>query len=165
MGPVVSDFDTFVVGSKGMAYEPLPRDQADLVLWCLKHTKNILNSLDGDIWTSRWLKVLSEENEKGFHPKLPKYGFGDPTSYRLIDAIVQETSSCGAVRHGAECSNFYFPQELDDEFLAVWHGFPNKPWAYKSEEALREWLLERIAEGYSFPLNPVWPVRDQGWYE
>ena len=26
----------------------------------------------------------------------------------------------GAVRHGAECFNFYFPQELDPEFLVVW---------------------------------------------
>merc|ERR1712039_1030606 len=29
----------------------------------------------------------------------------------------------------------------------------------------REFLMSRIAEGYSFPLNPVWPVRDKGWYE
>jgi len=30
---------------------------------------------------------------------------------------------------------------------------------------LREFLLERVHEGYVFPLNPVWPVRDKGWWE
>merc|ERR1712194_117330 len=26
-------------------------------------------------------------------------------------------------------------------------------------------LYERIDEGFAFPLNPVWPVRDAGWYD
>ena len=69
---------------------------------------------------ARWLNVLKEEARNGFHPELPKYGFGDPTSYGLIGAIVDAMSVCGAVRHGAECFNFYFPQELDAEFLVVW---------------------------------------------
>merc|ERR1712039_133369 len=93
------------------------------------------------------------------------YGFGDPTSYRLTGDVVNETAPCGAVRHGAECCNFYFPQELDDEFLIIWREFPDKPWGYYTEEKVREFLIERIKEGYSFPLNPVWPVRDKGWYE
>jgi len=71
----------------------------------------------------------------------------------------------GAVRHGAESFNLYFPQELDEEYLIVWEKFPDKPWAYKTEEQLREFLMERIDDGYCFPLNPVWPVRDRGWYE
>ena len=29
----------------------------------------------------------------------------------------------GAVRHGAECFNFYFPQELDREYLVIYEGF------------------------------------------
>jgi len=29
----------------------------------------------------------------------------------------------GGVRHAAEAVNYYFPQELDDEFLVVWEGF------------------------------------------
>ncbi|CAE7457066.1 unnamed protein product [Symbiodinium natans] len=58
--------------------------------------------------------------------------------------------------------------ELDDEFLVVWQGFSEmhgKPWDYKDEASLRAFLLERIQEGFSFPLNPVWPVRDKGWFE
>ena len=27
------------------------------------------------------------------------------------------------MRHAAECFNYYFPQELDEEFLVLWHGF------------------------------------------
>lgn len=163
--PVVSDFDTFLVASKGMEYEPLPDDQAKLVNWTLDHTLEILKKPDHNPWTVRWLQVLKEANEKGFHPKFPKFGFGDPTSYRLVGDIVAETQDCGAIRHGAECFNFYFPQELDDEYLVVWESLPDKPWAYKTEEALRQFLLERSGEGYAFPLNPVWPVRDSGWYD
>lgn len=165
MKPVVSDFDTFLVASKGMEYEQLPQDQAKLMTWACEHCENVLNSLDHNPWTSRWLQVLKKENERGFHPTLPKYGFGDPTSYRLIGDIVTETSPCGAVRHGAECFNFYFPQELDDEFLVIWHGFPEKPWDYKTEPQLRSFLQDRIKEGFTFPINPIWPVRDKGWFD
>ena len=57
-------------------------------------------------------------------------------------------------------------QELDTEFLILWDGFPDpsKPWEYRDGTGLLEFLLKRIDEGYSFPLNPVWPVRDKGWY-
>lgn len=160
--PVVSDFDTFTVGSIGMSYEPLPVDQCKLVTFSLEQTEKILGSLDHNPWTSRWLNVMKEEN---FHPHLPKYGFGDPTSYRLIGDVVSETAPCGAVRHGAECCNFGFPQELDDQYLIVWQEFPEKPWQYATEEGLRKFLLERVTDGYAFPINPVWPIRDPGWYE
>jgi len=163
--PVVSDFDTFLVASKGMEYDSLPLEQTKMVTWLLQQAENIIKSPDHNPWTSRWLEVLKQENAKGYHPTLPKYGYGDPTSYRLIGDIVAETSPCGAVRHGAECFNFYFPQELDDEYLVIWEGFPDKPWEYKHEELLRAFLVDRIKEGFAFPLNPVWPVRDGGWYE
>ena len=71
--------------------------------------------------------MLKEEARRGFHPHLPKYGFGDMTSYGLIGTIVGAMSDSGAVRHGAECFNFYFPQELDPDFLIVWDGFANEP--------------------------------------
>jgi len=163
--PVVSDFDTFTIGSRGMQYAPLPEDQQHLACWALDNTEKILGSPSKSSWNSRWLEVLKEANEKGFHPTLPKYGFGDKTSYHLIEAVVDATRESGAVRHGAECFNFYFPQELDEDYLVVWEEFPDKPWQYMDEDDLREFLLERVDEGYSFPLNPVWPVRDTGWYE
>ena len=76
---------------------------------------------------------------------------------------MSELKECGAVRHGAECFNFYFPQELDAEFLVVWDGFSNPPWKAFKEPDLRDFLMERIKDGFSFPINPVWPVRDPGW--
>ena len=39
------------------------------------------------------------------------------------------------------------------------------PWKLHSEEQLRDFLIARIKEGFVFPLNPVWPVRDKGWYK
>jgi len=161
--PVVSDFDTFLVGSKGMTYEPLAEDQVEIIDWTLKNTEKILRSPSERPWNSRWLDVLKDET---WHPEFPKYGFGDPTSYRLIGDIVKATEDYGAVRHGAECFNFYFPQELDDQYLVVWDGFTGeKPFAYQTEPEVREFLLARIKQGYVFPLNPVWPVRDSQWYE
>lgn len=163
--PVVSDFDTFTVGSRGMTYKRLHPEQADLAMWALKHTEQLLRKPSLSSWTSRWLEVLKEAHDEGFHPDIPEYGFGDETSYKLIEGIVEATSESGAVRHGAECFNFYFPQELDDNYLVVWEGFDDKPWAYMDEDALRDFLEERVEEDYAMPLNPVWCVRDQGWYD
>ena len=47
----------------------------------------------------------------------------------------------------------------------VWDGMASPPWQRVTEPELRTFLLERACEGYSFPLNPVWPVRDPGWLE
>jgi len=161
--PVVSDFDTFLIGSRGVTYQPTPPEQIELMNWALTHTESFLAKPNGQGWMSRWLDVLKDEADKGFHPTLPEYGFGDPTSYGLIGDVVNATGSCGAVRHGAECFNFYFPQKLDDQFLIVWDGLDSPPWRSVREPELRSFLLERAREGFSFPLNPVWPVRDVGW--
>lgn len=163
--PVVSDFDTFTVGATKMEYEPLPLDQAKLMNWSLEHTKDILRTPDHQPWNSRWLQVLAKENERGFHPKVPKLGFGDPTSSRLIAFLIETTVACGAVRHGAECMNLYFPQELDEEYLVVWNEYPDKPWEYVTEEGCRQFITDRIDQDYACPINPVWPVRDKGWWE
>lgn len=50
----------------------------------------------------------------------------------------------------------------------VWDGLdapPQPPWKTVTEPELRTFLLERAREGFSFPINPVWPVRDRGWFE
>ena len=56
-----------------------------------------------------------------------------PSDVAASTEVIAETAPCGAVRHGAECCNLYFPQELDDEYLIVWQGFSGKPWDYKTE--------------------------------
>ena len=163
--PVVSDFDTFTIGSIGMTYEDLPEEQANLMQWSIEQAKGILSKPNPKSWNSRWLEVLHRAKQEGFHPEIPEYGFGDPTSYRLIEEVIKATNISGAVRHGAECFNFYFPQEFDSEYLVVWQGFSGKPWAYYDPQALQKFLLERVEEGFSFPINPIWPLRDPGWYE
>jgi len=165
--PVVSDFDTFTVGSKGMEYTELAKEQQSMARWCFEKAKHIiLTPEDGGDWTCRWLEVLKESRESKTMPSYAAsdYGFGDATSIKMIAAAVKATASTGAVRHGAECFNFCFPQELDDEYMIVYDRLPNKPWKYTDEAGLREFLMERALEGYTFPLNPVWPIRDPGWF-
>jgi len=173
--PVVSDFDTFLVGSTNMSYETLEKTQQDLALWTLDETEKILEANSGSggncSWSKSWMTVL--QSKTGPDLAMPEYGFGDATSCWLIKAIAAATRKTGAVRHGAECFNYSFPQELDDEYLIVWEGFQmlpgcqrDPPWKYMKMDDLHHFLFERIAEGYSFPLNPVWPVRDEGgWFE
>jgi len=188
--PVVSDFDTFLVGQQNLAPEPLPKEQVDMEKWVLDRAEDILNTPGPSSWTSRWLQVIEQSAKDGYHPHIPKFGYGDALSYRLIEEAVQATRETGAIRHGAECFNYFFPQELDDEYLVIWDGFQEKQdsemqgrrlslamagsadlavqektWEYLDEDELREFLVDRVHEGYNFPINPVWPIRDFGWNE
>merc|ERR1711957_725087 len=149
-------------------------DQRAKIMWLLSKTENVLLDKEGGIrdkkfnWTSNWLeKVTSEEATKKDTLKVhkPKLGFGDPTSYQLTQDVVDKLAECGAVRHQAECFNYNFPQELDEEFLVVWDGYENKPWETLNEKELIQFLLDRVQENFVFPLNPVWMVRDgkNGW--
>lgn len=164
--PVASDLDAFLIGSKGMTYSPLPPEQVDLTRWAVKQIEGVLDApVAGASWTRRWLDVLKREAEKGFHPEPPPYGFGDPTSYSIMSAAVDWARNSGAVRHGAECFNFYFPQELDDEFLIVWTEIEGHPWQYVDRDGLLAFLKDRVTDGFTFPLNPKWITCDKGWYD
>jgi hypothetical protein len=178
--PVCSDFDTFTVGSKGIRYEALPPDQVSLVHWELDQCEHVCKEAEHEStgWNGHWLNVIGEAEAQGFHPSYPSaFGFGEATSTRFISDVVDATSLCGAVRHGAECFNLWFPQELDKEYLIVWDGFADPgwapteegkkkvPWQSAKEAEVRAFLLERAREGFSFPLNPIWPVRDPGWID
>jgi len=59
----------------------------------------------------------------------------------------------------------YFPQELDEEYLVVWNEYPEKPWEYVTEDGCRQFIIDRIQQNYACPINPVWPVRDKGWWD
>ena len=61
----------------------------ELIHWALDHTAELLKQDNTKGWTGHWLEVLKEENAKGFHPTLPEFGFGDPTSYKLIEDVVR----------------------------------------------------------------------------
>jgi hypothetical protein len=170
--PVVSDFDCFLTGSKRVHFnEPLSGEQLDLVKWSVNKIKTILDTQAKEdpetpllSWTKCWLKVLQEAAGKGFQPTMPKFGFGDPRSYSIMEQAVEQLQEDGCVRHGAECFNYYFPQELDEHFLVISKLLPgNVPWAYMNVTELQEFLGERVDEGFTFPLNPKWVLCDPGW--
>eukprot|EP00550_Attheya_septentrionalis_P000144 CAMPEP_0198287866 /NCGR_PEP_ID=MMETSP1449-20131203/6552_1 /TAXON_ID=420275 /ORGANISM="Attheya septentrionalis, Strain CCMP2084" /LENGTH=792 /DNA_ID=CAMNT_0043985917 /DNA_START=125 /DNA_END=2503 /DNA_ORIENTATION=+ len=166
--PVASDFDAFLIGTRGVKYESqLPPNQIELVKWLVSRIDEILETADGtEPWTKKWLTILLKESKsnKGFHPKIPRFGFGDPKSYSIMETAVERLQKNGAVRHGAECFNYYFPQELDEQFLVIAESNPGKrPWRYMNATQLQEFLSHRIDEGYTFPLNPKWILTDPGW--
>mmetsp|Transcript_4728 Transcript_4728/g.10519 ORF Transcript_4728/g.10519 Transcript_4728/m.10519 type:complete len:824 (-) Transcript_4728:6-2477(-) len=164
--PVVSDFDCFLVGTRGVRFDqPLAPNQVDLVNWTVSKIESVLDAPpSSDTWTTRWLELLKKEAIKGFYPKMPRFGFGDPKSYSLMECAVDRLRDTGAVRHGAECFNYYFPQDLDEEFLVVCDTLPgNVPWKYVGVKELQKILIHKINDGHTFPLNPKWVLCDPGW--
>lgn len=165
--PVVSDFDGFLLGWRREALWfgcNLPREQEKLMMWCIEHIERILDTRPTtDTWTVRWLEVLKEEASSGFMPEIPEYGFGDPKSYSIMEEAARRLIDTGAVRHGSECFNYYFPQEIDDMFLIISDTLSPVPWKYVNVEELQALLSQKISEGFVFPLNPKWILCDPGW--
>jgi len=162
--PVVSDFDCFLLGTRGVRFQsPLPDDQVELLHHVLGDLENILkDNREGksNNWTASWLNVM--KHQKKHHP-MPRYGYGDPKSYAIMKYAVQRLEEFGAVRHGAECFNFYFPQELDDEFLVIGGNLGGAKYKYMKLTELQDFLLGTIDLGFTFPLNPKWTLCDEGW--
>ena len=100
--PVVSDFDCFLLGTRGVRFQnPLPDDQVGLVHEMIKGVETILKDCkEGKTksWTASWLNVMKHSHS---HVTMPKYGFGDPKSYAIMKHAVHRLENFGAVRHGA----------------------------------------------------------------
>merc|ERR1712238_133018 len=96
-------------------------------------------------WTANWLDVLKKATKQGFNPIMPKFGYGDQKSTQIMESAVERLQENGAVRHGAECFNFIFPQEIDDNFLLI-SGDDCAP-----GEA--PWKYINVSELHSFPLG------------
>jgi len=162
--PVVSDFDCFLVGTRSVSYtSPIPDDQIKLVNKCLLKIEKILGeNQTKSSWTEKWLETLKEEPEK---LEMPRYGYGDPKSISLIAMAVKRLVRDGSIRHGAECFNYTFPQELDEKFLIIGKDIDEKgtPWKYVDRMGLQEILMAKILEGFTFPLHPKWILCDPGW--
>jgi len=171
--PVVSDFDCFTMGTRGIRYDTaLPKDQMELMQWCVSQIEIVLEAQDANedskssSWTARWLEILKTNSMRGFHPEIPRYGFGDELSYSITEKVVRSLHLNGGVRHGAESFNFYFPQELDSEFLIISDALPGRvPWCYVGVDDLQKFLLQRAEDGFAFPLNPKWILCDEKWKE
>lgn len=167
--PVVSDFDGFLLGWRREAIWfgcSLPIQQEQLMVWCIQEIEKILDSpATADTWTIRWLDVLKEEAKNGNDniPPTPEYGFGDPKSYSIMEAAAKRLIATGAVRHGSECFNYGFPQEIDDYFLLISDTFAPVPWKYVDVHELQEILIQKVERGFVFPLNPKWILCDPGW--
>lgn len=167
--PVVSDFDCFLLGSRGVKYsQPIPPDQVELVKWSVKNISEVLDeraaSQSDSGWMKNWFEVLKKAALKNYVPITPKYGNGDPKSYEIIEIAVSRLKGTGCVRHGAECFNWYFPQEIDDEFLVISDTLPGSvKWKKMNVFELQECLMTKIDEGFTFPLNPKWVLCDPGW--
>ena len=167
--PVVSDFDCFLLGSRGVKYKnPIPPDQIDLVKWSVKNISEVLAEREESGskagWMESWFKVLKKAALKGYYPKTPKYGNGDPKSYDIIEIAVSRLQETGCVRHGAECFNWFFPQEVDEEMLVISDTLPgNVKWKKVRVPELQEILITKIEEGFTFPINPKWVLCDPGW--
>ena len=163
--PVASDVDGFLIGSKGLQIEPLPDEQVSLCGWAIDRIQEALEDPGHGGWVRRWHAILKDQSNKGFSPPHAELGYGDPIYVSIMASAVDHLSLTGAPRHGT-AFNFYFPREMDSQFMVVWDGFENLSWKYLDEAELRSFLLARVAEGYSFPLNPKWLLCDhRGWWE
>jgi hypothetical protein len=162
--PVVAGLDPFMIGSKGLCFEPLSPEQVELAMWSVDRASEIVEDKSVYSWTERWLAVLHDVANDGIHHEAPPGGYGDEVSKDLIRTIVKQTAASGAVRGPLECFNFHFPHEMFEEFLVIWNGFDGQPWKVVNEADLQKFLYRRISEGYCFPMNPVWAIRDAGWY-
>ena len=172
--PVASDFDAFLIASQGVDFtQPLPPEQVEMVHKLVGNIQTILETPGSLPWTQRWLEVLKKKaslsHSQGASSKQhpPKLGFGDPQNYAIMEQATEKLNLTGAVRHGAECFNYYFPQDLDDEYLIVDDQLTKsegKPYLYVSREQLKIFLLERIAKGFCFPLNPKWVLCDPEYW-
>lgn len=65
-----------------------------------------------DGWMHRWLDSMKVAALTTASDKLdtPRFGFGDPTSNAIVEEAVKALHATGAIRHGAECFNYHFPQ-------------------------------------------------------
>eukprot|EP00956_Cyclotella_meneghiniana_P042373 scaffold248438_cov104-Cyclotella_meneghiniana.AAC.4 len=137
--PVVSDFDCFLTGTRGVKYQqPIPKEQIDLVKWSVDNIGDVLDEQEPQSkkgWMETWFGVLKKAACKGFYPKTPKYGNGDPKSYEIISVAVSRLNETGCVRHGAECFNYFFPQDIDDTLLIISDTLPGK------RKWMKGWIL------------------------
>lgn len=113
--PVVSDFDCFLLGTRGVKWhEPLGDQELSMLSMCVDDIEGILETpKEGSNWTQRWLEVKmkhAECQDESSQHDMPKFGYADPRSYRMMTGAVDRLKSNGAVRHGPECFNYGFPQ-------------------------------------------------------
>ena len=170
--PVASDFDCFLIATRGVVYdEAMSTEIVDLMKWMIESIEEILKNPKNKEkrWSSCWFEAMRKADERS-KILMPQFGFSDPKSYAIMEGAVKRFAHNrnGAVRHGAECFNYKFPQEVDDKLLVVTDrgevdGNDNRLFKYMSPSELQEFMLEKLDDGFVFPLNPKWILADRGW--
>jgi len=120
--PVVSDFDCFLVGTRRVEYRnELGTEELSMLKWCVDEIEGVLDSPDiGKSWTQHWLEVRKRYAfDSRFQKPMKKMGYADPRSREMMKGAVYSLKDNGAVRHGPECFNYSFPQQMDDKFLVI----------------------------------------------
>jgi hypothetical protein len=93
----VSDFDCFLVGTRRVTFcKPLPANQLEVLKWCVNKIESLLQKMidsngsttDTKPWSHLWLEVMKEAAQEGFYPEVPRFGFGDETSYSIMESAV-----------------------------------------------------------------------------
>merc|ERR1719409_2287195 len=166
---VTGSFSAITFGRRGTQwFDALPAEQGEEATWCLAQAAGILQEPGADGWHVRWLEVLCASG-LGHRSVEAAEAFGDSATRSLVAGAQKATEDVAAVHAGLECFNYHHPQEFGaGKFLVVWRGSEDsteKPWLELDAAQLQRFLLQRAKEGFSFPLHPVWPVRDKGWYE
>ena len=100
--PVVSDFDCFLLGTRGVEFhEPLQKQEHSMLNMCVDEIEGILSApQEGISWTKRWLEVKKKQlrNKESFQ-EMPKFGYADPKSYTMMKGAVHRLRGNGAVRY------------------------------------------------------------------
>ena len=125
--PVVSDFDCFLVGTRRVEYrDQLGAEELSMLKWCVDEIEGVLDSPDiGKSWTQHWLEVRKKYAfDSRFQKPMKKMGYADPRSREMMKGAVYSLKENGAVRHGPECFNYSFPQQMDDKFLVISDTLP-----------------------------------------
>ena len=119
--PVVSDFDCFLLGTRGVQiHEPFADRDLSMLSWCIDKIEGVLETPKaGSGWTARWLEAKKKNVGHAAHQGMPVFGYADPRSYAIMKGAVHKLRSNGAVRHGPECFNYGFPQVSRPAFSFV----------------------------------------------
>ncbi len=100
--PVVSDFDCFLLGTRGVQWhEPLREEEHSMLKLCIDEIEGILSTpQEGTGWTKRWLEVKKKHYSGGSasSKEMPKFGYADPRSYTMMKGAVHRLRRNGAVR-------------------------------------------------------------------
>eukprot|EP00933_Yihiella_yeosuensis_P006845 TRINITY_DN111664_c0_g1_i1.p1 TRINITY_DN111664_c0_g1~~TRINITY_DN111664_c0_g1_i1.p1 ORF type:complete len:618 (+),score=43.53 TRINITY_DN111664_c0_g1_i1:152-1855(+) len=168
--PVTSDIDLWGYLIQGGPHDDLDEQNSKLAFWCLEQTEQIIASSSREDWDTQWMQMLQKGGKSAFAhlctEDMSPLGFGDDRLIEIIRGCVARTSETGAVRHSAECSNWYFPQPLDDHFLVICADVPSgwlQQWRYMTEDGLRTFVQDMATKGFAAAINPTIPVRYPAW--